>query len=170
MFGDTRVIFQRNEAPKPSSGSVLDHVGFSVADLDATIKGLEADGAKVVTPARDVAGLFKLAFVEDPWGVRLEVVQDAAKLGLHHVHVRAPDPSAALAWYTDKFGGMIGKPSDQPFSSKKTCAAQMSSGISNRSAWRSAIFRPSRRISTFLEERVATLQMGNTLFRQAQSF
>jgi len=113
LFGETRIIFQKNEAAKPSSGSVLDHVGFSVADLDAAIKSLEADGAKVVTPAREVAGLFKLAFVEDPWGVRLEVVQDPAKLGLHHVHVRAPDPAAALAWYTDKFGGTVGKLKDR---------------------------------------------------------
>lgn len=113
MFGETRVIFQRSEAAKPSSGSVLDHIGFSVADLDAAVKGLEADGAKVVTPAREVAGLFKLAFVEDPWGVRIEVVQDAAKLGLHHVHLRAPDPTAALAWYVDKFGGTVGKLKDR---------------------------------------------------------
>ena len=67
----------------------------------------------MVTPAREVAGLFKLAFVEDPWGVRLEVVQDAAKLGLHHIHLRAPDPAAALAWYVDKFGGTVGKLKDR---------------------------------------------------------
>jgi catechol 2,3-dioxygenase-like lactoylglutathione lyase family enzyme len=113
LFGETRIIFQRNAQAKPSTGSVLDHVGFSVADLDATVKNLEADGAKVVTPAREVAGLFKLAFVEDPWGVRIEVVQDPAKLGLHHVHLRAPDPSVALAWYVDKVGGSIAKLKDR---------------------------------------------------------
>ena len=109
MFGETRIIFQKNETPKPSTGSVLDHIGFSVADLDATVRDLAADGATVVTPAREVAGLFKLAFVVDPWGVRIEVVQDAAKLGLHHVHLRAPDPAAALAWYVTTFGGSITK-------------------------------------------------------------
>jgi len=109
MFGETRVIFQKNEAAKPSTGNVLDHIGFSVADLDVTVRNLVADGAKLVTPAREVAGLFKLAFVEDPWGVRIEVVQDPEKLGLHHVHLRAPDPAVALAWYVDKFGGTIGK-------------------------------------------------------------
>src|SRR5262245_39137921 len=35
MFGETRVIFQKNDKPTPSAGSVLDHIGFSVADLDA---------------------------------------------------------------------------------------------------------------------------------------
>jgi len=113
MFGETRIIFQKNEAAQPSTGSVLDHIGFSVADLDATVRNLAADGAKVVTPTREVAGLFKLAFVEDPWGVRIEVVQDPEKLGLHHVHLRAPDPAVALAWYVDTFGGTIGKLKDR---------------------------------------------------------
>ena len=53
------------------------------------------------TPVRDVSGLFKLGFIEDPWGTRIEVVQDPQKLGLHHVHLRAPDPDATLAWYKE---------------------------------------------------------------------
>jgi len=109
MFGQTRVIFQKNEMPQPSAGSVLDHVGFSVPDLDATIRQFSAAGVKVTTPPREVAGLFKLAFVEDPWGTRIEVVQDPQKIGLHHVHLRGPDPAATLAWFTDKFGGKVEK-------------------------------------------------------------
>ena len=109
MFGDTRLIFLRNANGQPSAGSALDHIGFSVADLDAKMKEFEAAGVKVVNPVRDVQGLFKLAFIEDPWGTRIEVVQDADKLGLHHVHLRGPDPAATLAWYKDKFGGETGK-------------------------------------------------------------
>src|SRR5207237_10546110 len=71
------------------------------------------DGAKIEGPAREVAGLFKLGFVVDPFGTRLEIVQDPAKLGLHHVHLRGPDPNASLAWYVDKFGGAIGKWKDR---------------------------------------------------------
>jgi catechol 2,3-dioxygenase-like lactoylglutathione lyase family enzyme len=113
MFGETRIIFQQNATAKPSTGSAIDHIGFSVRDLDATLKALEADGARVTTPAREVAGLFKLAFVEDPWGVRIEVVQDTATLGIHHIHLRAPDPAAALKWYADAFGGTTGKLKDR---------------------------------------------------------
>ena len=109
MFGQTRLIFQKTEAPKPSTGSVLDHIGFSVADLDAAMRTYQAEGVKIVQPARDVAGLFKLGFIEDPWGTRIEVVQDPQKLGLHHVHLRAPDPAAALGWYVDKFSGTVAK-------------------------------------------------------------
>jgi catechol 2,3-dioxygenase-like lactoylglutathione lyase family enzyme len=113
MLGDTRLIFLRNDKGTPSSGSALDHIGFSVADLDAKMKELEAAGVKIVNPARDVPGLFKLAFVEDPWGTRIEVVQDPDKLGLHHVHLRAPDTVATLAWYKEKFGGETAKLKDR---------------------------------------------------------
>src|SRR5712691_345090 len=109
MFGDTRLIFLKNDKGQPSTGSALDHLGFSVADLDAKMKEFEAAGIKIVTPVRDAAGLFKLGFIEDPWGTRIEVVQDSDKLGLHHVHLGAPDPVATLAWYRDKFGGETAK-------------------------------------------------------------
>src|SRR5712692_933753 len=114
MIGETRLIFLKNGNGQPSTGSALDHLGFSFADLDAKMKELEAAGVKVVTPVRDVAGLFKLGFIEDPWGTRIELVQDPEKLGLHHVHLRAPDPAATLAWYKDKFGGEPASPDLEP--------------------------------------------------------
>src|SRR5437867_8754440 len=112
LLGDTRLIFLRNANGQPSAGSALDHIGFSFADLDAKMKELEAAGVKVVTPVREVAGLFKLGFIEDPWGTRIELVQDPERLGLHHVHLRAPDPAATLAWYKEKFGGETAKLKD----------------------------------------------------------
>src|SRR5262252_2616840 len=109
MFGDTRLNFLRNTNGQPSTGSGLDHICFSVANLDAKMKEFDAAGIKIVTPARDVEGLFRLAFIEDPWGTRIEVVQDPEKLGLHHVHLRTPDVDAAIAWYKAKFGGETAK-------------------------------------------------------------
>src|ERR1017187_6809174 len=67
--------FKKADA-KPSSGRAVDHVGFSFADVDAKMKEFETAGIKIVTPAREVHGLFKLGFVEDPWGTNIEVVQD----------------------------------------------------------------------------------------------
>ena len=113
MLGDTRLIFLKRADAQPSSGSAIDHIGFSFADLDAKMKEFEAAGVKIVSPVRDVQGLFKLAFVEDPWGTRIEVVQDSDKLGLHHVHLRGPDPAAVLAFYKEKFGGESGKLKDR---------------------------------------------------------
>jgi catechol 2,3-dioxygenase-like lactoylglutathione lyase family enzyme len=113
MYGDVRVIIQRRDNAQPSEGSSVDHIGFSVADLDRLMSRLQSEGAKITTPVREVAGLFKLAFIEDPWGTRIEVVQDPAKLGLHHIHLRAPDPAGALAWYSANFGGRTGKLKDR---------------------------------------------------------
>jgi catechol 2,3-dioxygenase-like lactoylglutathione lyase family enzyme len=105
MFGSTRFLFMRKADAKPSSGSVVDHLGFSFPNLDAKMKEFEAAGVKIVTPMRDAPGLFKLAFVEDPWGTRIEVVQDPELLGLHHIHMRAPDPDEVFSWLLAKFGG-----------------------------------------------------------------
>jgi predicted enzyme related to lactoylglutathione lyase len=105
MYGAIRLLFSKKAGAKPSSGSAVDHIGFSFADLDAKMKEFEAGGVKIVTPARDVPGLFKLAFVEDPWGTRIEVVQDPELLGLHHVHMRGPNPDEMFTWLLAKFGG-----------------------------------------------------------------
>jgi catechol 2,3-dioxygenase-like lactoylglutathione lyase family enzyme len=105
LFGKIRFIFLKTDNPLPSAGSAIDHIGFSFSDLDAKMKEFEAAGIKVVTPVREVPGLFKLGFIEDPWGAKIEVVQDPETLGFHHVHLRAPDPEATLKWYLDMFGG-----------------------------------------------------------------
>jgi len=105
MLGSTRLLFIKKADAKPSSGSAVDHIGFSFADLDAKMKEFQAAGIKVVTPVRDVQGLFKLGFVEDPWGTRIEVVQDPELLGLHHIHMRGPNPDDVFSWLLAKFGG-----------------------------------------------------------------
>jgi catechol 2,3-dioxygenase-like lactoylglutathione lyase family enzyme len=108
MLGTTRLIFQKTEMPKPSEGSVFNLIGFSVADLDATMKKLQADSVKVVMPAMTMQGV-KMAQVVDPWGMLIDVVQDPQKLGLHHVGLQSPNPTAALAWFADQFGGKVAK-------------------------------------------------------------
>ena len=105
MYGSTRFMFLRKADATPSAGSAVDHLGFSFADLDAKMKQLEGNGVKIVTPVREVPGLFKLGFVEDPWGTRIEVVQDSELLGLHHIHLRGPDTEATFTWLLQKFGG-----------------------------------------------------------------
>lgn len=108
LIGTTRVMFLGNggTARKPSAGSVIDHLGFSFTDLPATVAKLRANGATIEGDIRDVPGLFPLAFAVDPFGTRLELVQEPQHLGLHHIHLRAPDPTAALDWYEATFGGI----------------------------------------------------------------
>jgi lactoylglutathione lyase len=49
--------------------------------------------------------LFKAGFIEDPWGVKIEVLTDFELLGLHHVHLRVRDPEATLTWFQQMMGG-----------------------------------------------------------------
>jgi catechol 2,3-dioxygenase-like lactoylglutathione lyase family enzyme len=109
QFGKTIFAFIQSANAQPSEGSVIDHVGLSFANLEAKVKELEAAGAKVLTPLREAPGLFKLAFLQDPFGVKLELVEDSELLGFHHIHLRVPDPEAALTWYQQMFGGQRSK-------------------------------------------------------------
>ena len=105
-FGKTWfLVVLKEAAPKPSAGSALDHIAFSFPDVDAKVKQLSAAGVKVVTPAHDVRGWFKTAFVEDPDGTLIELVEDRNALGFHHVHLKVPDPAAELNLFRDFFGG-----------------------------------------------------------------
>jgi catechol 2,3-dioxygenase-like lactoylglutathione lyase family enzyme len=106
-FGRTLIIFSKGENPGPST--VIDHFGLSFRNLDAKMTELTAAGAKVLTPVADRPGLFKLGFIEDPFRIKIEVVEDSELLGFHHVHLRVPDPEATLKWYEDVFGGSRGK-------------------------------------------------------------
>lgn len=105
MFGSTHFMFRRADTTTPSAGSVIDHIGFSFPDLDAKVAEWQGAGVKIVTPVRDVPGIFKLGFIEDPWGVRIEVVQDPDTLGFHHIRLRAKDPDGLFTWLADAFGG-----------------------------------------------------------------
>jgi catechol 2,3-dioxygenase-like lactoylglutathione lyase family enzyme len=109
LFGKTRFIWLKSETAQPSANTAIDHIGLSFADLDAKMKEWEAVGVKVITPLRPVPGLVKIGFIEDPWGVKIEVVQDTETLGFHHVHLRSPDPAASMAWYKQRFGGETAK-------------------------------------------------------------
>jgi catechol 2,3-dioxygenase-like lactoylglutathione lyase family enzyme len=109
MFGKTLVAFVKTDKQQPSAGSVIDHIGLSYPDLQAKMKEFEAGGATIVQPIRQVEGLFPLGFIEDPWGVKIEVVQDPSQLGFHHVHLRVKDPAATLKWFEENFGGTRGK-------------------------------------------------------------
>lgn len=106
LFGTTRIMFLQGENVKPSAGSVVDHLGFSVPNLTATVSKLQAAGATSEGDIRDVPNLFKLAFLVDPWGVRLEMLEDPQHLGFHHLHLRSPDPEVTFKWYEDTFGGV----------------------------------------------------------------
>jgi catechol 2,3-dioxygenase-like lactoylglutathione lyase family enzyme len=80
FYGKTRFIWMKSETAQPSAGTAIDHIAFSVADKPA-------------------------GFMTDPWGVRIEILNDPQVRGFHHVHLRSTDPAASLAWYQQRLGG-----------------------------------------------------------------
>jgi catechol 2,3-dioxygenase-like lactoylglutathione lyase family enzyme len=109
------VVFVPQSTTGGTQGTGINHIGFSVPDLPVKMAELEAVGVRGSgvrlqrfedgSMVRDVPGLFKIAFIFDPWGTRIELVEDNEYLGFHHVHLSATDPDATLAFYRDVMGG-----------------------------------------------------------------
>jgi catechol 2,3-dioxygenase-like lactoylglutathione lyase family enzyme len=53
----------------------LEHFGFDVEDLKAELDRLERAGIRIVLPATEVVGGTRLAYIEGPDGVLIELVQ-----------------------------------------------------------------------------------------------
>ena len=102
-IGSVELIFFDRDPAGGSVGTGTDHIGISFADLTAKMAELETAGVTILQPIRQ--GVMPLAFVEDPWGTKVEVVQDPDVVGFHHVHLLSADPEATMAWYEDVFGG-----------------------------------------------------------------
>jgi catechol 2,3-dioxygenase-like lactoylglutathione lyase family enzyme len=89
------LMFLKRPDVAPSEGSIIESIGFSVADVDARVKRLEAAGGRVAAPG----------VVVDPWGVTIELVDDRDYRGFHHVSLRVPDVDAGIRWFLTAFGG-----------------------------------------------------------------
>ena len=110
-----QVVFESRRNLGGSQRTGIDHISFSYPDLDAKMGELEAIGVRGSgvrlqrfadgSALRDEPGLFKHGFIFDPWGTRIELVEDTDTLGFHHVHLSATDPAATLEWYRESFGG-----------------------------------------------------------------
>ena len=110
------IVFGAASTLGGSVGTGVDHIGFSFPDLEARMSELEAVGVGGAgvrlqrfedgSTFRDVPGLFKIAFIFDPWGTRIELAEDPDYLGFHHIHLSSADPAATLAWYQDVLGGV----------------------------------------------------------------
>ncbi len=103
LFGSNLMKFRRGNAEVARSrGSAVDHIAFSVKDVSRKAAALRRDGVEVVGPKRRIPGV---AFAIDPWGTRIEMLEDEDLLGFHHVHLKSRRPRGTVEWYTKVFGG-----------------------------------------------------------------
>ena len=77
------LLFYKSPAPtgeaSRSRGQIgLTHLAFGVDDLDAALEHLVAHGGTVLETTRTALGPVELAFVADPDGTRIELIQTSA--------------------------------------------------------------------------------------------
>ena len=88
-----------------SEGGVIDHFGIAVEDVAATVARAREMGAQIRTEPQVGVTASTIAFIEDPWGTRMELLEDPVYTGVNHVHMMANDPDGVHAWFLDVFGG-----------------------------------------------------------------
>ena len=113
--GGVEILFMPQATTGGSQGTGINHIGFSFPDLEAKMAELEAVGVRGSgvrlqrnddgSMIQELPGLFKSAFIFDPWGTRIELVEDTEYLGFHQIHLSATNPEETLAWYRDVMGG-----------------------------------------------------------------
>jgi catechol 2,3-dioxygenase-like lactoylglutathione lyase family enzyme len=99
-----------------SQGSVVNHVGFVVDNVQARVAEWKAAGVAVL-PGNN--NRLDQAFVETPDGVRIEILEDKTQsmpIRGEHVHLWLPEQemAKAQAWYAKTFGGKMGTRNGAP--------------------------------------------------------
>ncbi len=99
-----------------SVGSVVNHVGFVVDDVQKRTAEWKAKGVAVLPGGNN---RLDQAFVVTPDGVRIEILEDKTQtvpIRNEHVHLSLPaaEVPKAVAWYAKTFGGKAGTRNNQP--------------------------------------------------------
>ncbi len=97
----------RERAPTGGSqGTVMDHFGFKVRDIDAILASWRAAGYDVQSEFTGAEG-FPNAYVVAPDGVRVELQEDPMQredvVG-YHIHFITPEYEELMGWYVETFG------------------------------------------------------------------
>src|SRR5262245_51424202 len=97
-------------------GSVINHVGFSVDDVQKRVAQWKAAGVAVLPGGNN---RLDQAFVVTPDGVRIEILEDKTqKMPIRHEHVHLSVTEAevpkAQAWYAKTFGGQTATRNNAP--------------------------------------------------------
>lgn len=105
------LVFLRDDEPTaPSRDTAVDHFGFRVRDLDATLTAWRAMGYDVDGVSSDADA--PTAFLTLPDGATLELEEDttlSVTAAMDHVHFVTPEHGGLPAWYANLFGAV---PSD----------------------------------------------------------
>ena len=110
------LVLQEEKGDGGTQGSVVNHVGLIVDDVQKRTAQWKAAGVRVL-PGNN--NRLDQAFVETPDGVRIEILEDKTQsVPIRHEHVHFFLPEAELpkaqAWYAKTFGGKAGTRNNAP--------------------------------------------------------
>ncbi len=108
-FPGMLVLLRQGEPTGGSVGSVVNHIGFKVANIRESLAKWQAAGLTTTPGLRPTQ-----AFVITPEELRIEILEDTAlrmPIAADHVHFFAPEANVAEMrdWYVKMFGGTPGK-------------------------------------------------------------
>jgi catechol 2,3-dioxygenase-like lactoylglutathione lyase family enzyme len=101
------ILLTRGTPSGGNAGTVIDHLGFKVQDLDAVKAKLTAAGAKVLSENPGTRQMFILF----PDAIKIEFTEDKTldKPVVHdHIHFAVPQIEEQRAWYEKTFGAKLG--------------------------------------------------------------
>ena len=99
------VALSAREPTAGSQGSVMDHIGFKVRNMDKFLAKWRAAGYSVDSQFTGSEGQPN-AFVTTPDGVKVELQEDQmlpVEVSGYHIHFRTSEYEELLAWYLDVF-------------------------------------------------------------------
>jgi catechol 2,3-dioxygenase-like lactoylglutathione lyase family enzyme len=103
-FPGVYIILRPQDSHGGSAGSVIDHIGFNVRNLEEWLPKWNAAGLKI--QKGNLPGRIMLTAPDD---IRVEIIEDRSisiPIAMHHVHLYLPDAAAAQAWYIKIFGAV----------------------------------------------------------------
>ena len=102
------VVVQKGEAGGGTDGSVINHLGFTVKNLDAYIEKCKAGGFAIARLDKEARQIF----VMSPDNVKVELSEDTkmnVPIAHHHIHFYTESVEDSRAWYMKMFGAVPGK-------------------------------------------------------------
>ena len=112
LCGGMRIELIARQSIGGSQGTSVNHIAFSYPDVVAKMQALEdigVGGAGVRLQRFDDGSLTQAdtinggmhGYIFDPWGTRIELVEDGGEPAFHHIHLATTDPETTKQWYID---------------------------------------------------------------------
>jgi catechol 2,3-dioxygenase-like lactoylglutathione lyase family enzyme len=108
-FPGVYLVLRQQEPTGGSPGSVINHFGFRVKNLDDWKPKWTAAGLKIQLNKNPAVRQLFLYSTDD---VKIEMTEDPSisnPIEMHHIHLFVPDQAAAQAWYVKTFGAVPAK-------------------------------------------------------------